>query len=95
MSILNGTWLPFFTHSLIINNQYTSIMSNKQFRVYHNISSQLEFSQKTDTKVEFIGVITLDSSSLLKNHFECSFVSSECSLQSSNVCFEARSEYLR
>ena len=26
---------------------------------------------------------TLDFSSLLKNHFECSFVSSECSLQSS------------
>ena len=25
---------------------------------------------------------TLDFSSLLKNHFECSFVSSECSLQS-------------
>ena len=39
--------------------------------------------------------ITLDFSSLLKNHFECSFVSSECSLQSSNVCFEVRSEYLR
>ena len=29
--------------------------------------------------------VTLDFSSLLKNHFECSFVSSECSLQSSNV----------
>ena len=28
---------------------------------------------------------TLDFSSLLKNHFECLFVSSECSLQSSNV----------
>ena len=45
---------------------------------------------------------TLDFSSLLKNHFECSFVSSECSLQSSecslqssNVCFEVPSEYLR
>ena len=38
---------------------------------------------------------TLDFSSLLKNHFECSFVSSECSLQSANVCFEVRSEYLR
>ena len=31
---------------------------------------------------------TLDFSSLLKNHYECSFVSSECSLQSSNVRFE-------
>ena len=40
-------------------------------------------------------IITLDFSLLLKNHFECSFVSSECSLQSSNVCFEVRSEYLR
>ena len=39
--------------------------------------------------------LTLDFSSLLKNHFECSFVSSECSFQSSNVCFEVRSEYLR
>ena len=39
--------------------------------------------------------ITLDFSSLLKNHFECSFVSSECLLQSSNVCFEVRSECLR
>ena len=38
---------------------------------------------------------TLDFSSLLKNHFECSFVSSEYSLQSFNVCFEVRSEYLR
>ena len=34
---------------------------------------------------------TLDFSLLLKNHF----VSSECSLQSSNVCFEVRSEYSR
>ena len=39
--------------------------------------------------------ITLDFSSLLKNHFECSFVSSECWLQSSNVCFEVRSDNLR
>ena len=42
--------------------------------------------------------VTLDFSSLLKNHFvssECSLQSSECSLQSSNVCFEVRSEYLR
>ena len=39
--------------------------------------------------------VTLDFSSLLKNHFECSFVSSECSLQSSNVCFEVRSDSLR
>ena len=38
---------------------------------------------------------TFDFSSLLKNHFECSFVSSECSLQSSNVCFEVRSDNLR
>ena len=30
-----------------------------------------------------------------KNYFECSFVSSECSLQSSNVCFEVRSDNLR
>ena len=51
---------------------------------------------------DFIGIITLDFSSLLKNHFECSFVSSECSLQSSecslqssNVYFEVPSEYLR
>ena len=40
-------------------------------------------------------VITLDFSSLLKNHFECSFVSSKCSLQSSNVCLEVRSDNLR
>ena len=40
-------------------------------------------------------LFTLDFSSLLKNHFEWSFVSSECSLQSSNACFEVRSEYLR
>ena len=33
-------------------------------------------------------IVTLDFSSLLKNHFECL-------LQSSNVCFEVRSEYLR
>ena len=39
--------------------------------------------------------ITLDFSSLLKNQFECSFVSSEGSLQSSNVCFEVRSDNLR
>ena len=38
---------------------------------------------------------TLNFSSLLKNHFECSFVSSECSLQSSNVCFKVRSDNLR
>ena len=37
-------------------------------------------------------MITLDFSWLLKNHFECSFVSLECSLQSSNVCFEVRSD---
>ena len=51
---------------------------------------------------EMFNSFTLDFSSLLKNHYECSFVSSECSfvssecsLQSSNVCFEVRSEYLR
>ena len=48
---------------------------------------------------KFSGVAKLlsiwNAFSLLKNHFECSFVSSECSLQSSNVCFEVRSEYLR
>ena len=43
----------------------------------------------------FIKRLTLDFNLLLENHFERSFVSSECSLQSSNVCFEVRSEYLR
>ena len=42
-----------------------------------------------------IGIKPRFLSLLLKNHFECSFVSSECSLQSSKVCFEVRSEYLR
>ena len=52
--------------------------------------------------LQIMTTITLDFSSLLKNHFECSFVSSECSLQSSEcslqsstVCFEVPSEYLR
>ena len=40
------------------------------------------------------GDITLGFSLLLKNYFECSFVSLECSLQSSSVCFEVCSEYL-
>ena len=38
---------------------------------------------------------TLNFNLLLKNHFECSFVSFKCSLQSSNACFEVRSEYIR
>ena len=43
----------------------------------------------------FIKRLTLNFNLLLKNLLECSFVSFKCSLQSSNVCFEVRSEYLR
>ena len=54
--------------------------------------------KKRHTNINFCGsnsirenAFTLDFSSL----FECSFVSSECSLQSSNVCFEVWSDSLR
>ena len=40
-------------------------------------------------------VFTLDFNLPMKNYCECSFVNSECSLQSSNVCFEVRSDNLR
>ena len=43
----------------------------------------------------FIKSLTLNFNLLLKNILECSFVSSECSLQSSSVCFAVRSEYSR
>ena len=37
-------------------------------------------------------LITLDFDLLFKYGFECLFVKSECSLQSSEVCFEVRSD---
>ena len=61
---------------------------------YNNVNKYCIFSLEL-LRAELGHISTLDFSSLLKNHFECSFVSSECSLQSSNVCFEVRSEYLR
>ena len=60
---------------------------------------QVCVDKKRHTNINFCGsnsirenAFTLDFSSLLKNHFECSFVSSECLLQSSNVCFEVWSD---
>ena len=40
-------------------------------------------------------IITLDFNLLLNSYFECSFVGLECSLQSSDACFDVRSENLR
>ena len=42
--------------------------------------------------VSMIFTVTLDFNLLLKNYSECLFVSSECSLQSSDVCFEVCSD---
>ena len=39
--------------------------------------------------------ITFDFNSLLKNYFECSFVSSESWLGSSDGCFEVRFDNVR
>ncbi len=39
--------------------------------------------------------ITLDFNWLLKYGFECSFVTSECSLQCFGILFEVHSDYLR
>ena len=39
-----------------------------------------------------IFTVTLDFNLLLKNYSECLFVSLECSLQSSDVCFEVCSD---
>ena len=59
---------------------------------YDNVSKD---NLKSNFEKQIFCCFTPDFSLLLKNHFECSFVSSERSLQSSNVCFEVRSEYLR
>ena len=85
-----------FSHVLLFPNHFllcsrVTIVKSTVFPCSPKTSERPSFTQKYNPLS--LSPITLDFSLLLKNHFECSFVSSECSLQSSNVCFEVGSEY--
>ena len=80
-----------FYRSIIDRLRFNKIISDKQ-QLKNGLLFKGLFQQCCMMLDEILSKFTLDFNSLLKNHFECSFVSSECSLQSSNVCFEVRSD---